>query len=281
MTKSISEILARLTAIAAERKGTAPQVPPKKDPALVREIEALRAEFTEKGVPFTEGALEGMAENRLLHRKAEEQNAALFAQTAAIPRRFAKATLSGFMPFDDVQTAAFEKVCAWSQGVSAGETPWLILSGSWGTGKSHLACAALNSLRECKGLTVRFVACLDLVRAVQDTYSNESGTTEAKITADLSRIDILCLDDVAADPTTFESKLLTRILDARYRNDRPTLIVTNLSIRERDGKPSEFDAFVGNLVASRVHECATYVDCTTTDFRRVSANRTNDPTKLF
>ena len=63
-------------------------------------------------------------------------------------------------------------------------------------------------------------------RAVQDTYSNESGTTEAKITADLSRIDILCLDDVAADPTTFESKLLTRILDARYRNDRPTLIVT-------------------------------------------------------
>ncbi|MBD9116982.1 MAG: hypothetical protein EGQ11_00170, partial [Sutterella sp.] len=93
--------------------------------------------------------------------------------------------------------------------------------------------------------------------------------------------DILCLDDVAADPTTFESKLLTRILDARYRNDRPTLIVTNLSIRERDGKPSEFDAFVGNLVASRVHECATYVDCTTTDFRRVSANRTNDPTKLF
>lgn len=176
MTKSISEILARLTAIAAERKGTAPQVPPKKDPALVREIEALRAEFTEKGVPFTEGALEGMAENRLLHRKAEEQNAALFAQTAAIPRRFAKATLSGFMPFDDVQAAAFEKVCAWSQGVSAGETPWLILSGSWGTGKSHLACAALNSLRECKGLTVRFVACLDLVRAVQDTYSNESST---------------------------------------------------------------------------------------------------------
>ena len=54
MTRSISEILARLTAIAAERKGTAPQVPPKKDPALVREIEALRAEFTEKGVPFTE-----------------------------------------------------------------------------------------------------------------------------------------------------------------------------------------------------------------------------------
>lgn len=105
-------------------------------------------------------------------------------------------------------------------------------------------------------------------RAVQDTYSNESGTTEAKITADLSRIDILCLDDVAADPTTFESKLLTRILDARYRNDRPTLIVTNLSIREKCGKHSEFDAFVGNLVASRVHECATFVDCTTTDFRR-------------
>lgn len=268
MTKSISEILARLTANAAERKGTAPQVPPKKDPALVREIEALRAELTEKGVPFTEGALEGMAENRLLHRKAEEQNAALFAQTAAIPRRFAKATLSGFMPFDDVQAAAFERVCAWSHGVMAGETPWMILAGSWGTGKSHMACAALNSLRECKGLTVRFVACLDLVRAVQDTYSNESGTTEAKIIADLSRIDILCLDDVAADPTLFESKLLTRVLDARYRNDRPTMIVTNLSIREKCGKPSEFDAFVGNLVASRVHECATFVDCTTTDFRR-------------
>ena len=94
----------------------------------------------------------------------------------------------------------------------AGETPWLIIAGSGALASLIWPVAALNSLRECKGMTVRFVACLDLVRAVQDTYSNDSDTTEAKITADLSRIDVLCLDDVAADPTAFESKLLTRIL---------------------------------------------------------------------
>ena len=158
-----------------------------------------------------------------------------------------------------------------------GKTPWLVISGSWGTGKSHLACAALNSLRDAKGLNVRFVACVDLVRAIQDTYHKKDGkgVSEAKVTADLARLDVLCLDDVAADPSAFESKLLTRILDARYRNDKPTLIVTNLGIEEVNGRQSKFDEYVGPLVASRVRECADYVSIITTDFRRGLRDRIN------
>ena len=83
--------------------------------------------------------------------------------------------------------------------------------------------------------------------------------------SELSRLDVLCLDDVASDPSQFEAKLIARILDARYRNDLPTLIVTNLDVFGSNGKPSKFAEYVGPLVASRTVQCADLVDCTTTD----------------
>lgn len=239
------------------------------EPELLVEIAKMRSEFERDGIAYTEGALIGMAENRYLRRKYDEQAAELFAQVAAIPQRFAKTSLIGFKAFDGVQEAAFRRVCRWANAVKDGKTPWLVISGTWGTGKSHLACAALNSLRESKGLTVRFVATMDLVRAVQGTYGNQKATTsEAEITTELARLDVLCLDDIAADPSSFEAKLLARILDARYRNDKPTVLVTNLGIEETNGQPSKFDQYVGDLVASRTHQCADFVEIKTTDFRR-------------
>lgn len=261
---SLTDILKRIENIRSTPKATVKKE--EIDPDLAKEIESLRVELTAKNVQFTEGALIGMAENRLLHRRFDEQAAERFAQVAAIPLRFTNASLSDFVAFDDVQQNAFMQICKWAIEVKEGDAPWLLLSGTWGTGKSHLACAALNSLRDAKGLEVRFVACIDLVKAVQGTYKSKDGISEAQIVADLARIDVLCLDDVAAVPSAFEAKLLTQILDARYRNDLPTLIVTNLGI-------NKFDEYVGHLVASRIRECADIVDCTTTDFRRVMKER--------
>lgn len=270
--QSLTALLGRLAKAREERTTVVSDEKKSEKEAFNREIEkeanAMAAEFDSKGIEYTWGALLGMAENRILRRKFDEQAAEHFAQVAAIPRRFAQANLRAFTSLDEKQEFAFKRVCRWANGVRAGKSPWLVLSGSWGTGKSHMACAALNSLRDAKGLDVRFVACIDLTRAVQDTYQKNATTSEAQIIADLARLDVLCLDDVAADPSPFEAKLIARILDARYRNDRPTLIVTNLGIVGSAGRPSKFDEYVGPLVASRVGECADLVDCTTTDFRK-------------
>ncbi len=272
---SLTEILGRIK-LNPNPASNALADEPALEPELLVEIAKMRREFEEKGIAYTEGALIGMAENRYLRRKYDEQAAELFAQVAAIPQRFAQTSLIGFKAFDGVQEAAFRRVCRWANAVKDGKTPWLVISGTWGTGKSHLACAALNSLRESKGLTVRFVATMDLVRAVQGTYGNQKATTsEAEITAELARLDVLCLDDIAADPSSFEAKLLARILDARYRNDKPTVLVTNLGIEETCGQPSKFDQYVGDLVASRTRQCADFVEIKTTDFRRGLRDRIN------
>lgn len=270
--QSLNELLNRLSKARAEREPLLNDEKKAEKEAFTREIEKeaniMAAEFDQKGIEYTWGALLGMAENRILRRKFDEQAAEHFAQVAAIPRRFAHATLRDFHAFDGIQEQAFRRVCVWANGVRRGNSPWLVLSGSWGTGKSHLACAALNSLRDTQGLAVRFVAAIDLIRAIQGTYHGQGTTTEAQIIAELAKIDVLCLDDVAADPSPFEAKLIARILDARYRNDKPTLVVTNLGIVSKGDKPSKFDEYVGPLVASRIGECAEMVDCTTTDFRK-------------
>lgn len=271
--QSLTALLGRLAKAREERTTVVSDEKKSEKEAFNREIEkeanAMAAEFDNKGIEYTWGALLGMAENRILRRKFDEQAAEHFAQVAAIPRRFAQANLRAFTSLDEKQEVAFKRVCRWANAVRAGKSPWLVLSGSWGTGKSHMACAALNSLRDAKGLDVRFVACIDLTRAVQNTYNNpRATTTEAEIVAELSRLDVLCLDDVAADPSQFEAKLIARILDARYRNDLPTLIVTNLDVFGNNGKPSKFAEYVGPLVASRTVQCADLVDCTTTDFRQ-------------
>lgn len=104
-----------------------------------------------------------------------------------------------------------------------------IFLGAPGTGKSMLACAMLRALLE-KGATGYYTPLMDMLGRIKATYSNTATESEASVVKMLTGVDLLVIDEVGRSlDTQFETSQLFRVIDDRYRNRKPTVIVSNLS----------------------------------------------------
>lgn len=163
-----------------------------------------------------------------LERARKAAEAAIDA--AAIPARFRTRTFGSFVADTDGLAKALATVKAYADEfkrhlrTGAG----LILTGPPGTGKSHLAAATLLQLAPdhlCLYTTVS-----QLIRAVRDTWRKDSETSEKQLIKRLgSDVDLLVLDEVGVQyGTDAERNLLFDILDRRYADMRPTILLSNL-----------------------------------------------------
>ena len=127
----------------------------------------------------------------------------------------------------------------------------LILAGGVGTGKSHLAGAAIQALlpaRLCMYLTTS-----GLIRMVRETWRKDAARSEGEVLADLARVDLLVVDEVGVQyGTDSEKTLMLEVLDARYMARRPTILITNLD-------RGAFQAFIGDRLYDRLREVGTWV----------------------
>lgn len=167
---------------------------------------------------------ERAADRDRARRAAEEA-----INAAAIPVRFRTRSFESFVADTPELTKALGIVKAYAdsfaQHLKAGTG--LILAGPPGTGKSHLAAAALLQLapdHSCLYATVSQV-----IRSVRDTWRKESETSERQVIKRLgSDIDLLVLDEVGVQyGTDAERNTLFDILDRRYADMRPTILISN------------------------------------------------------
>jgi DNA replication protein DnaC len=101
---------------------------------------------------------------------------------------------------------------------------WLYLWGPVGTGKTHLAAAAANYLRERRLPVVMTTMpqLLGLIRGMSQWDAKE------KLLVHLSQMPVLIIDDVGAENKTgWTQENLFRIVDTRYNLALPTLIAAN------------------------------------------------------
>lgn len=104
----------------------------------------------------------------------------------------------------------------------------LIFAGSAGTGKTHLACAIANAIM-AKGSSALFTTVSDALRSIKRAYDKDAGVSETDAIAELVEPSLLILDEVGMDYGTDHSKtLLFDVINKRYENIRPTIILTNL-----------------------------------------------------
>lgn len=185
------------------------------------------------------------AERRLqAHRRMIED--------AAIPARFVGRGFENFVADTPAQrhalTVVRDFVEQFDQNAKRGAG--LILSGLPGTGKSHLAGAALQALLP---MEVRYLTCLDLIRAVRETWRRDSEKTEGQVLRYLERLDLLVIDEVGVQyGTDGEQTVLFEVLDRRYREVRPTMLLTN---QDKAG----FKGFVGERTFDRLAETCRWV----------------------
>lgn len=190
----------------------------------------------------------------------QEQQHRKMLGAAAIPARFIGRTFENFRADTDGKRHALTVARSFAEDFAelGSKGQGLIFSGLPGTGKSHLAAAILQALLR---RNVRYITCMDLIRAVRETWRKDSEKSENQVLAYLEALDLLVIDEMGVQyGTDGEQTILFDVLDRRYREVRPTILLTN---QDKAG----LKAYVGERIFDRLAETCRWVPFDWPSFR--------------
>jgi DNA replication protein DnaC len=207
---------------------------------------------------------------------------------ARIPLRFRQCSFHNYYPKNESQFWAHHfgrKLVEDYPGVDAG----LLLMGSVGVGKTHLATAILLGLIE-RGVRCLFYESGTLLKTIQDSYNPISKTSELRVLAPVYQAEVLVLDELGATvPTDWVRDTLYQIINTRYNDKKLTIFTTNypdeVSLeRNEDSEPTGRTSFsrkqpdvrdmrtleerIGVSLRSRLYEMCTNVVIKGDDYRK-------------
>ncbi len=111
---------------------------------------------------------------------------------------------------------------------------WLVLLGTTGCGKTHLAAAVANQVI-ARGEPVYFVVVPDLLDHLRSAYSPDSRVSYDELFENVKAAPLLILDDLGAHSSTpWAEEKLYQLINHRYNHRLPTVITTNLALDELD-----------------------------------------------
>lgn len=168
---------------------------------------------------------------------------------AGIPKRFSMRTFDNYNveKHDQSQALAVSKYFAqdFDRFLESGAS--LMFCGKPGTGKTHLAAAIANAVCE-QGRSVVFMSVLKATRMVKDTWKKGAEASENQVYKGLIVPDLLILDEVGVQfGSDTEKLILFEILNGRYENVKPTIVISNLL-------PAEITEYLGERVVDRLQE---------------------------
>jgi DNA replication protein DnaC len=131
-------------------------------------------------------------------------------------------------------TQALQEALHTAQEFAAHPAGWLVFTGTYGCGKTHLAAAIANHCIE-QGREVLFVVVPDLLDHLRATYAPDSPVSYDERFNQIRNIGLLMLDDLGIqNATPWAVEKLYQLLNYRYNADLPTVITTNQTLDDID-----------------------------------------------
>ena len=163
-----------------------------------------------------------------------------------IPRRFRNKTLDNFETKEKfqqfVKTIADDYVADLENNIANGVS--LVFLGPCGTGKTHLACGIAHEAIK-RGYTALFVSVSTLIRKVRASWGTK---TEEEVLKVFTNCDFMILDEVGIQAgTENERNILFDVLNTRYADMRPTIVISNLKL-------VEITNYLGTRIIDRLSE---------------------------
>jgi len=203
---------------------------------------------------------------------------------ARIPRRYEHCELSNF-EFDGPHrnlAPARMAACKFVEEYPFDSTG-LLLIGSIGVGKTHLAVGIIKELILSKGIPCLFYDYRELLKQIQNSYNDSVKVTELEVLRPVFQTEVLVLDELGAvKPTEWVWDTVSLILNTRYNDSRTTIITTNYpdDAAHEVNSNSEFGRAqravrgetlgdrIGERMRSRLHEMCRIVKMEGADFRQ-------------
>ncbi len=112
---------------------------------------------------------------------------------------------------------------------------WMLLEGSYGCGKTHLAAAIANAAVS-RGVPTLFITVPDLLDSLRFAYNSPETTFEERFDA-IRNANLLVMDDFGTQNATgWAQEKLFQIINYRYINRLATVITTNLVLDEIESR---------------------------------------------
>jgi len=163
---------------------------------------------------------------------------------AMLAPRFRQKTLKDFQIDNEGQSKAVASIKWFIKEFP--ERMGLILIGRPGTGKNHLACACVRQLIE-EGKTGLITTVSKVLRKIKDSWRAE-GKSETEIMRSFLKPDILVIDEIGVQfGSDTERMYITEIINDRYEWEKPTILISNLTMKELSG-------LLGDRVIDRFRE---------------------------
>ena len=158
----------------------------------------------------------------------------------------------------EMQAASLEMAFNQAKHYSQSLNGWLLLSGGYGCGKTHLAAAVAN-YAVGMGVPTLFLTVPDLLDTLRFSYDSEDTTFEERFD-EIRNAKLLVLDDFGTQNATgWAQEKLFQIVNYRYINKLPTVVTTNLAL-------DEIEARIRSRLADP--ELVTQTKISAPDFRR-------------
>ncbi len=133
-----------------------------------------------------------------------------------------------------LQRGSLETALQVSRDFAGQPDGWLLLEGTYGCGKTHLA-AAVGNARLDHEESVLFITTPDLLDHLRNTFGPSSEVGYDEMFDRLRNAPLLILDDLGVEnPSAWAQEKLFQLLNHRYAHHMPTVITTNADINVLD-----------------------------------------------
>lgn len=159
----------------------------------------------------------------------------------ALPPALERCTFAALEPWREDEVKGLKAATEFCRRYAAGEAvePFVLLSGPHGTGKTHLGLAVLNWRLAHGGPYGRYTNTPRWLKELQATFNRAPKPIEGEPATELTyeevwqsyaQAPLVMMDDLGMEKTTeWTGPTLNEFLDLRYREERPTIITTNLA----------------------------------------------------
>jgi DNA replication protein DnaC len=211
-----------------------------------------------------------------------ERRAAHGLTRARVPKRYEHCSLENFETRFREADGSLAEALLTARGFvrdypAYTEGKGMLLVGTIGVGKTHLAVGVLDALVREKGATGLFCDYRDLLKQIQHSYNPQTAVTEMDVLQPVFDAEVLVLDELGASkPTEWVWDTVAHILNTRYNDKRTTILTTNylnLPPPNATGAPARvrdetLGDRIGERMRSRLMEMCVTIEMRGPDWRK-------------